>query len=117
MIDAGLVDDVKACCTAKASSAELSTRNHRVDVMHRPNGPADSRSLRQFGIGLACDDFGTVILIVEPARAALDTLKLDKSFIVADAAANAPRSFRGNSRHGPWLGLAIVAEASRIGAG
>jgi diguanylate cyclase (GGDEF)-like protein len=114
LIDASLVDDVKAVLHREGvKRGTLKLEITESIVMQSPERAGQIlERLKQFGIGLACDDFGTGHSSLSSLRLLpFDTLKLDKSFIVAETGIErAAVILEAIVAMAHGLGLAIVAE-------
>ncbi|MGQ0484455.1 MAG: putative bifunctional diguanylate cyclase/phosphodiesterase [Hyphomicrobiales bacterium] len=114
LIDAGLVDDVKAVLHREGiKRGTLKLEITESIVMQSPERAGQIlERLKQFGIGLACDDFGTGYSSLSSLRLLpFDTLKLDKSFIATGAGGErAAVILEAVVAMAHGLSLAIVAE-------
>ncbi len=114
LIDADLVDDVKAVLHREGvKRGTLKLEITESIVMQSPERAGQIlERLKQFGIGLACDDFGTGYSSLSSLRLLpFDTLKLDKSFIAPGAGGErAAVILEAIVAMAHGLGLGIVAE-------
>lgn len=114
LIEPGLVDDVKQII----SRDSLLPGSFKIEVTESLVMQYPERALqilerfRELGVGLSCDDFGTGYSSLATLRKLpFDTLKVDRSFISADAQDD--RAFiilQSIIEMGHALGLTIVAE-------
>ncbi|WP_119271918.1 EAL domain-containing protein [Taklimakanibacter deserti] len=111
---ADLIDDVKALLTREGLVRDtLKLEVTESIVMENPELVSQIlERLRQMGIGVACDDFGTgYSSLSNLRRMPFDTLKVDRSFIEADADdAKASLILESIILLAHDLGLTVVAE-------
>jgi EAL domain-containing protein (putative c-di-GMP-specific phosphodiesterase class I) len=114
LIDTTLVDDIKQVLHREGVYHQsLKIEITESLVMQFPERAAQIlERLRELGVGLACDDFGTGYSSLSTLRKLpFDTLKIDKSFIEADAAdERASIILQAIMAMAHALGLTIVAE-------
>jgi diguanylate cyclase (GGDEF)-like protein/PAS domain S-box-containing protein len=114
LIDTALVDDIKQVLHREGVYHQsLKIEITESLVMQFPERAAQIlERLKELGVGLACDDFGTGYSSLSTLRKLpFDTLKIDKSFIEADAAdERASIILQAIMSMAHALGLTIVAE-------
>jgi diguanylate cyclase (GGDEF)-like protein/PAS domain S-box-containing protein len=113
-LDADLIEDVKSLLTREGLVRDTLKLEVTESVMMENPGLVTQilERLKQMGVGVACDDFGTgYSSLSNLRRMPFDTLKVDRSFIEADADdAKAALILESIILLAHDLGLAIVAE-------
>ena len=114
LIDVSLIDDIKQILHREGihrQSLKIEVTESLVMQFPELAGQILGR-LKELGVGLACDDFGTGYSSLSALRKLpFDTLKVDKSFIAADAQdERAAIILEAILTMAHALGLAIVAE-------
>jgi EAL domain-containing protein (putative c-di-GMP-specific phosphodiesterase class I) len=113
-LDADLIEDVKSLLTREGLVRDTLKLEVTESVMMENPGLVSHilERLKQMGVGVACDDFGTgYSSLSNLRRMPFDTLKVDRSFIEADADdAKAALILESIILLAHDLGLAIVAE-------